>query len=124
MPSKPKEELVRGPDGRLLERHLYPNVKGALLRSSTIILLGDEDKSDTASIQTAFDHGENLVIEGGFYGINARTAATEYANLQLQRQLEQDRAQFVLEREKLAWERERQQAELEIGASQASFESL
>jgi hypothetical protein len=108
-------EYVRGPDGRPLERHLHRYMRGGILRADTVVLLGNENKSNTVSVETAFDHSENLTIEGGFYGINAPTAALEYAKLQQQRQLEWDRAQVELERERLALQRQRQQAELEIG---------
>jgi len=114
MPSTPREEYVRGPDGRIVERHLHRNLKGGTFRADTVVLLGNEDQADVVAVQTFADHGENLVIEGGFYAINASTAATEYARLQQQRQMERDRMEVALERDRIALQRERQQAELEI----------
>lgn len=123
MSSQPEEESVCRLEARLLERRLLPNVKGIIIRSGTLILLDDADKSDT-SVQTALEHGEDIAIKGGFCGINAQVAAIEYSDLHLREQFEQDRARFVLDREKFALKREHRQAQLGIGVSQPSLESL
>lgn len=90
IPPKPKEEFVRGPDGR---RHRYPNVKSAV-RPADVLIISDSDDSDTTSVQGVLGYGKNLTTQGRSYGMDERTAATEYAGLQLQRQSEQDRAQL------------------------------
>ncbi|KAF5316048.1 hypothetical protein D9619_006905 [Psilocybe cf. subviscida] len=106
------EEYVCGPDGRVVERHFFPNIKDSSVEAGTIVLLSHEDESNCTPVQTAFDSAQGMDISGGFFGIDADDEAIEYGEQLLRQRMESDAAQGAMEMETLAKEKARLDAEL------------
>jgi hypothetical protein len=119
MTSNFEYEYVRGADGRILERHILPNIKNSTVEAGTIVLLNHEDELSWTDVQTAFDGAQNVEISGGFFGINAPEEALEFSSMLLQNQLDRDASLATVEMTVLTEESDHLEAEiLEMGIFQ------
>jgi hypothetical protein len=108
MPLTEEPETILAEDGTVLEQHLYRNLKRSTLGPGVVVLLDNENPGTSARKMTAFEGGEGLTIEGGFYSIGGSSAAKHYTEVHQQyHSMSYDKSMEIRrKREQDAYERE------------------